>query len=283
MRAGIASRFTKIINQKAHYIIAFSVLIVTFKVQAEVGYYTIQEQVNQNSYQSDQNNLNPLSIFENISDQAKDKMINLMNWFFHNEEVQQPSEPYKRLLHFGTWKVDQRDSSCFNTRARILERASIVPVELAENGCTVKKGQWIDPYTNETFYFASDIQIDHVVPLKNAYQMGAWQWDKTKRCLYANFRWNEFHLLAVSGHENTSKGDSAPDRYMPPNNLYKCDYLQAWLKIKLIWGLDMSNSEAQAIRDEAQANHCDMNSLKFSQRQLDNERTLVLQNLEMCQ
>lgn len=275
MQARIASKFTKTIR----YSSAVLVMTVAMKAKSEVGYYTIEE----NKQQFTQSTLDPISIFDQISQQAKERLLSLMNWFFHAEEEQLPDDPYKRLKHFGAWKVDSREGSCFNTRARILERTSLVPVELASNGCSIRKGEWLDPYTGDTFTDASAVQIDHVVPLKNAYQRGAWRWDKVKRCLYANYRWNDYHLIPVDGFENSSKGDSAPDDYMPPNLEYKCEYLKVWLKIKLVWGLEMSTAEAQAIKSEAQTNSCDLESMKFSERELEQERTQIVENLEMCQ
>ena len=73
-----------------------------------------------------------------------------------------------------------------------------------------------------------------VVVLKNSYENGAWRWDYQKRCLYANFMDNDFHLLAVLNKDNRKKGDKGPDKFMPSNPSFACEYLSIWLKIKLL-------------------------------------------------
>lgn len=167
---------------------------------------------------------------------------------------------YNRVDMYGTWVNEDAPQNCYNTRMEVLIRDASDPSTLEyspKNPCNVIKGTWNDPYSGTQFKLASAVQIDHVVPLKNSYLSGAHAWKKERRCHYANYLRNPFHLLAVSGHENMSKGDNAPDEYMPPDSKFKCEYIATWLKIKAIWNLELTGSEAQAIRTEINANHCD--------------------------
>ena len=88
--------------------------------------------------------------------------------------------PYDRLL-YGSW-VDE-DGDCQNTRAEVLIRDNdfgVVEFKTLKQ-CHVVSGTWFDPYTGEVFQEASQLDIDHVVPLKNAHQSGAWAWSPEKK------------------------------------------------------------------------------------------------------
>jgi hypothetical protein len=183
-----------------------------------------------------------------------------------------PKQPYNRLKQFGRW-VRPEPSNCQNTRALILIRDSKKAVTYRDSGkCAVETGLWNDPYTGQNFTSYSDIQIDHFVPLKNAYDSGAHKWDNKTRCGYANFMNNEFHLLSVNGKENMSKGDKSPDKYLPPNQAYHCEYVSNWLKVKLIWGLALVEPEVQAIQNVIKTQSCDLKQLKLDIDELNDNR-----------
>ncbi|MFZ4404209.1 MAG: HNH endonuclease family protein [Pseudobdellovibrionaceae bacterium] len=191
-------------------------------------------------------------------------------------------KPYNRKQHFGGWVRDPKDSSCQNTRAKVLIRDSLEPVTFHPGTCRVAQGDWKDPYGGEDFFDAQQIQIDHMVPLKNAYISGAWSWDFNKRCLYGNFLGNKFHLIAVSGHENQSKSDKTPEFYLPKVSVYQCEYIENWLKIKLIWQLKLSESEALAIQNLAQKLSCPKEDFYFTDSDLQQQRQFIQQNMGLC-
>ncbi len=210
--------------------------------------------------------------------------LDLLRWLRHDGPKPVSPEPYNRKQHFGVWVNDPHDTTCFNTRAKTLIRDSKVPVTFKpHNRCLVDTGLWEDPYTGGTRTSAREIQIDHVVPLKNAFISGAWTWSAKKRCLYANFMANNFHLMAVDGFENMSKGDSAPDQYIPANRRYVCQYLQEWLKIKLIWKLEMTQSEAEAIKNNLSQFGCDSKDLKMLQSDLNEQRLATEDMQAICE
>jgi len=155
--------------------------------------------------------------------------------------------PYKRSL-YRHWIDDDHD--CQNTRAEVLIRDDDDgKVKFKrEKECVVVSGTWYDPYTGKTFTESGQVDVDHVVPLKNAHLSGGWAWSKAKRREYANYMDDEQHLLAVSASENRRKGAKGPDKYMPPNADYHCDYVRLWLKIKTEWDMIVPDSEGEAIQ-----------------------------------
>lgn len=216
----------------------------------------------------------PETLFQ-LASAVADTALSLMKWDINHSDWPEPHESYDRRRHFGTWLKDDTHESCMNTRAKVLARSSLVPVRYGTSGCTVKTGEWHEPYAGLTVTEASEMQIDHMVPLKNAYVSGAWKWDARERCAYANFMANEFHLVAVSGHENMSKGDSTPAQWLPPNAAFTCDYLKSWLSVKLIWGLIMNPPETVAIRQAFQRAGCDPSTFRLTAADLARQRRAI--------
>lgn len=194
-----------------------------------------------------------------------------------------PQEKYNRRVHFGRWINDPLDDTCQNTRAKVLVRDSIEPVAF-RNGklCTVDTGLWDDQYTGLKLNNARQIQVDHLVPLKHAWDTGASNWDFMSRCLYANFLENNYHLIPVFAHENMSKGDSGPDRYIPPNQIVTCGYIKNWLKVKLAWKLVLTDYELQAIQSIVFENNCSTSDLSISADELDETRRFMTSNMDFC-
>ena len=127
---------------------------------------------------------------------------------------------------FGSW-IDV-DGDCQNTRHEVLIIQSNVSPRLSNNGCSVTSGQWNDPYSGKRFSDPKKLDIDHVVPLKWAYESGAAQWPAAKKRAFAN---DFSNLLAVSSSLNRQKGADSPFDWMPPNPAYRCDYVILFYKI----------------------------------------------------
>lgn len=141
------------------------------------------------------------------------------------------------------------DSDCQDTRNEVLIRDAAGEVTYRDGDkCVVVKGTWNDPYSGKTYYEPRQLDVDHVVPLKNAHESGAWAWSKERRRDYANYLAANQHLLAVLASENRRKGDKGPDRYLPPNTAYRCDYVRLWMKIKQDWQLEMTEAEGEAVQ-----------------------------------
>jgi len=141
------------------------------------------------------------------------------------------------------------DNDCQSTRNEVLIAESAVPVQFKTgDGCKVASGKWIDPYTGRTFTNPQQLDVDHVVPLKEAHESGAWKWPAEKKMRYANFLVDENHLIAVYKSANREKGAKDPAEWLPSNQAYLKDYARAWVKIKVNWGLTADHAELSALR-----------------------------------
>lgn len=141
------------------------------------------------------------------------------------------------------------DKDCQSTRNEVLISESVEPVTFKTGkGCKVATGKWIDPYTGQTFTNPRKLDIDHVVPLKEAYQSGAWQWSKSKKRQFANYLKDEGHLIAVYLSANRQKGAKDPAEWLPPNKEFIPEYLRVWSKIKVFWGLTADQREFNVLK-----------------------------------
>ena len=210
--------------------------------------------------------------------------INLTSWELVNRPLPTPTEKYDRKKHFGTWIRDPRDkSNCLTTRAKVLIRDSKTQVQMSPNNCTVKQGSWYDPSVNQTFTDAQFMEIDHFVPLKNVYISGGWQWSPEMRCLYANFMGNPMHLVPFNRTENRAKADNTPERYMPPEKSYRCEYLYKWLTVKAIWKVALNPNEATAINNYLKSENCNIQNFSVDTDFVKQQRRWMADNLSMCQ
>ncbi len=246
------------------------------------------ELLDQDYVQIEVSNVNSVSnlafhTFHNLTHFIQAKYYSLLNWKSHSRSSNLQIDNYNRLAQFGRWINDPNDDVCFNTRAKVLVRDSVKNVMFKDtNHCVVEKGVWDDPYTTTVKKNAQEIQIDHLVPLKNAYLSGAYKWNFKSRCLYANYLGEEFHLLSVDGIQNMKKGDRAPDRYMPPNQDYACTYVKNWLTVKMLWGLTMTPAEATAIHQIILDQRCSLSQLRISDAELRSQKKFAQDNIDLC-
>ena len=159
--------------------------------------------------------------------------------------------PYDRARDFGGWSAFGGDPICLDVRGQVLADESLSPIQTslpAGVRCYVTKGRWIDPYTGSVIFNADAMDVDHVVPLKEAWNSGAWRWNRATRRTYANDLTDPNHLIAVTARANRSKGDRDPAEWLPPNNAFTCRYLEIWVGIKARWGLAVDPVELEALR-----------------------------------
>ena len=116
--------------------------------------------------------------------------------------------------------------------------------EVVGSGCFVGSGRWFDPYTGNTYTDPLDVDIDHVVPLANAWRSGAASWDPAKRERFANVPPD---VLAVEDNANQAKGDKGPEAWKPPRRTYHCAYSKKWINIKHQWELSVTREEKSAL------------------------------------
>ena len=118
------------------------------------------------------------------------------------------------------------DRDCQNTRHELLLAQSLDPVIFKnERECIVLTGRWHGPYIDKYFTEASDLDVDHVIPLKWANDHGGSQWIPKIKEEFANDIEN---LLLVDDSENQSKGAKGPAFWVPKNNKYFCEYISKW-------------------------------------------------------
>jgi len=113
--------------------------------------------------------------------------------------------------------------------------------------CKVLTGQLLDPFSGKVITFSStksNIDIDHVVALSNAWQTGAAYFDKTKRVAIAN---DPLNLIAVDAKLNRQKGDGDAATWLPPLKSYRCDYVARQIAVKAKYGLWVTQPEKGAI------------------------------------
>ena len=150
---------------------------------------------------------------------------------------------YERAL-FVLW-VDADHNGC-NTREEVLIAESRTPATTG-TGCAVS-GTWRSAYDGLTTTRASTFDIDHVVPLKEAWDSGAYGWTAARRQSYANDLGDSRSLRAVSAASNRSKGDRDPAQWLPPLTSFRCTYATDWVVVKVRWSLSVDPAERAALR-----------------------------------
>jgi hypothetical protein len=158
------------------------------------------------------------------------------------------SARYERMNFGDGWRVDR--DGC-DTRDDVLAAESRVPVTRARNGCTVTRGDWLSLYDGYSTPDPDELEIDHMVPLAEAWESGASSWTPAERERYAND--TDPHrpdaLVAVTAATNRSKSDRDPAEWMPPNRDAWCRYATAWITQKRAWHLTVDPAERRALRN----------------------------------
>ncbi|MFF3735530.1 HNH endonuclease family protein [Streptomyces sp. NPDC002476] len=131
-----------------------------------------------------------------------------------------------------------------DTREVVLQRDGQDVVQ--DDQCRATSGTWYSEYDGRTITSASGIDIDHIVPLKEAWRSGASEWTTNKRRAFANDLTSS-QLIAVSAGSNRSKGDKDPGNWRPPLESYHCTYSRAWISVKSDYALTANQSEVDAL------------------------------------
>ncbi|WP_165856758.1 HNH endonuclease family protein [Marinobacter sp. JSM 1782161] len=151
---------------------------------------------------------------------------------------------YSRSQFGHGW--DDADGDCQNSRMEALAAQSTAPVRYAsDKQCRVVAGRWISPFTGKVIHDASAIDIDHVVPLKWAWDHGADQWSRERREQFAN---DLVNLWSVELSLNRQKGAKGPDQWLPPAG--QCQYVSRFLRVVKGYSLKLSNAEAAGYREQ---------------------------------
>lgn len=166
---------------------------------------------------------------------------------------------YRRAAFGDSWTDDNPAPGGHNgcdTRNDILDRDLVEKTYVSIKRCpnAVATGTLPDPYTNEVVAFVrgnqtgASVQIDHIVPLALAWDLGARDWTPDLRLRFAN---DPANLLAVAGAPNQDKGDSEPALWMPPNTAFRCQYAVQFIAVLRGYRLPVDAPSATVLRDAA--------------------------------
>ena len=143
------------------------------------------------------------------------------------------------------------DGDCMDTRHEILLAQADGAIKMSSNGCSISTGTWNDPFSGKTLLLASDLDVDHIIPLKWASEHGGLKWPASKKERFAN---DPLNLLAVDDSLNQSKGARGPTQWMPPNYAFRCEYLELWQSVLSKYtGLKMTAKENRIFKKQLAA------------------------------
>jgi hypothetical protein len=148
---------------------------------------------------------------------------------------------YDRGL-FKHW-IDADKDGC-DTRAEVLIAEAIVKPKIGAK-CKLTKGRWLSVYDGKIHKNASKLDVDHLIPLAEAWRSGAWSWSDQKRMEFANDIDDEWALNAVTASVNRSKGDKDISTWLPKKSI--CQYLAGWVSIKAKYEMTVDAQEAKVI------------------------------------
>lgn len=151
---------------------------------------------------------------------------------------------------FGPAWADIDHNGC-DTRNDILARDLVDKTfKPNTNNCVVASGTLADKYTATIINFvrgqdtSSKVQIDHIVPLSDAWQKGAQELSNELREELAN---DPLNLMAADGPTNAAKGDSDAATWLPPNKAFRCEYVARQTSVKAKYSLWVTQAEHDSI------------------------------------
>jgi hypothetical protein len=141
---------------------------------------------------------------------------------------------------FPHW-IDADGDRC-DTRGEVLQQESKI-----KTSCTALKGSWVSAYDGLKTSNASTFDVDHFIPLKEAWESGASGWDENTRRSFANDLDYPLSLIAVTASSNRSKSDRDPAGWLPPLKSYRCQYIGTWVAVKYRWSLTIDVAEKKVL------------------------------------
>ncbi|MDQ4109651.1 HNH endonuclease family protein [Nocardioides sp. NPDC127503] len=165
---------------------------------------------------------------------------------------------YSRDL-FQHW-IDADGDGCSTRNEVLIAEAEEAPT--VGSSCSLSGGRWYSYYDGLSWTATSDIDIDHMVPLAEAWDSGARTWTSTERKNYANDLGYYGSLVGVTDNENQEKSDADPAEWMP--DLQKCRYLKEYVSVKIRWRLSVDSTEKSALTNLTSANGCGSQSVSVT-------------------
>lgn len=142
--------------------------------------------------------------------------------------------------------IDADGDGC-NTRREVLQIESLVPVTIT-SGCTISAGQWFSWYEGVTQTDPAQLEMDHLVALKEAWISGAYSWTNQQRSDYANDLDIDETLTMVTSSVNGAKSAYDPAQWIPSYEASRCEYASDWIVVKYRWNLSIDSAEYTALQ-----------------------------------
>ena len=149
-----------------------------------------------------------------------------------------PTQPAYVRADFGYGS--DLDGDCVDTRHEVLQEEA---VSYVMSGCSVVSGEWYDPFTGQTFFDPTDLEVDHVVALSDAWYSGAWSFGADAKRRLGN---DVDNLNAIRSAENQAKGNLGPALYTPSNGAHACEYVRQYSSVKVKWNLSITRADYEA-------------------------------------
>ncbi|MFB6900757.1 HNH endonuclease family protein [Streptomyces hydrogenans] len=153
---------------------------------------------------------------------------------------------------FKHWNTGLDATDGCNTRAEVLQAEAVESPAVAAD-CKLSGGLWVSYYDGQEVNDPGKLDIDHMVPLAEAWDSGASAWDAKRREAYANDQDAAVSLVAVTARSNRAKADRDPAEWMPPLPEAHCRYVGEWAATKLRWGLSADQAKIDALKVYAEA------------------------------
>ena len=153
-------------------------------------------------------------------------------------------QQYRREDYLVRWP--DSDNDCQNLRHELLVRESLSDVTFTNShNCVVSAGVWFDPYTEKQLNQASDLDVDHVIPLAYAHEHGGDAWSNKKKKAFAT---DQDNLLLVDDYENSVKGSKGPSEYLPAKGFH-CEYLSIWKHMAEKYSIKIDEADRAVIAE----------------------------------
>lgn len=189
--------------------------------------------------------------------QADPKGLPVARVMFRRLRVREDSTVRYSREAFEHW-IDEDSNGC-DTRREVLRRSN------QANGdggrCGAEWGRWFSVYDGKVTNDPSEFEIDHLIPLAEAWRSGADEWPDVKRMAFANDL-HPYSLIAVSSESNREKGDKDPSQWLPPKKDFRCQYIARWIAVKFRWRLSIDPAEHRAL--DSALKSCDNPSLRLN-------------------
>lgn len=142
--------------------------------------------------------------------------------------------------------VDADGDGC-DTRREVIISESLTPPSVSGD-CWIDGGHWVSRYDAVAIHgYPARFDVDHLVPLKEAHDSGAYAWSAAKRLEFANDLASPEALILVTASSNRSKSDKDPGQWLPVRRETHCGYASDWVRVKHKWGLNVDPAEKRAL------------------------------------